>query len=79
MPGAQTRWPCRRQVSDTGALYTFGRNANGQLGNGSTDDSPSPVLVTALEVREPSARPLGPTTTVADYSALTGSAISAAA
>ena len=37
-------------VTASGQLYSFGRNANGQLGIGTNLDSPSPVLVTALEV-----------------------------
>lgn len=34
-----------------GELYAFGRNSNGQLGNGSTEDSSAPKLVEALKVR----------------------------
>lgn len=37
-------------VLDSGELYTFGRNQNGQLGLGTTEDS-SPQKVTAMEVR----------------------------
>lgn len=38
-------------VTEAGELYTFGRNSNGQLGHGSTDDSLAPRLVEALKVR----------------------------
>ena len=34
-----------------GALWAFGRNSNGQLGNGGTDDSATPRLVEAMKVR----------------------------
>lgn len=37
-------------VTSDGALYTFGRNCNGQLGNGRTDDATTPALVEALQV-----------------------------
>ncbi len=33
-----------------GALWAFGRNSNGQLGNGSTEDSATPRLVEAMRV-----------------------------
>lgn len=36
-------------VTDDGGLYTFGRNQNGQLGLGHTNDGLSPQLVTALQ------------------------------
>ena len=35
-----------------GALYAFGRNSNGQLGLGNTEDTTSPQRVTALQVRQ---------------------------
>ena len=38
-------------VTEAGELYTFGRNSNGQLGHGTTDDSLAPRLVEALKVR----------------------------
>ena len=38
-------------VTQDGHLYTFGRNQNGQLGHGNTDDVLSPKLVEALQVR----------------------------
>jgi len=38
-------------VTEGGELYSFGRNTNGQLGHGSTDDSLVPRLVEALKVR----------------------------
>ena len=37
-------------VTAGGLLYSFGRNANGQLGIGTTTDSASPVLVSTLKV-----------------------------
>lgn len=38
-------------ATDTGELWSFGRNQNGQLGLGSIQDSLSPQLVAALQVR----------------------------
>ena len=37
-------------LTEEGALLTFGRNQNGQLGLGTDLDALSPTLVTALEV-----------------------------
>ncbi len=37
-------------VSSDGALYAFGRNSNGQLGNGTSEDSTMPQRVAALQV-----------------------------
>lgn len=39
-------------VSDTGALYTWGVNRSGQLGNGSLESSANPVLVLESGVRK---------------------------
>lgn len=39
-------------VTEAGDLYSFGRNANGQLGHGTTDDSLAPRLIEALKVRQ---------------------------
>ncbi|KAK9826396.1 hypothetical protein WJX81_007348 [Elliptochloris bilobata] len=36
-------------ATEAGELYTFGRNSNGQLGHGTTDDSLAPRLVEALK------------------------------
>jgi hypothetical protein len=38
-------------VTEGGELYSFGRNTNGQLGHGNTDDSLVPRLIEALKVR----------------------------
>lgn len=38
-------------VTDDGALYSFGRNQNGQLGLGTTEDAFAPRRVEALAVR----------------------------
>ena len=38
-------------VTSDGLLYSFGRNSNGQLGNGRTDDDTTPAVVQALQVR----------------------------
>ena len=38
-------------VTSDGLLYSFGRNSNGQLGNGRTDDNTTPAVVQALQVR----------------------------
>lgn len=40
-------------ATDTGELWSFGRNQNGQLGLGSIQDSLSPQLVAALQVWAP--------------------------
>lgn len=37
-------------ITDDGALYSFGRNQNGQLGHGNTSDVLSPKLVEGLKV-----------------------------
>lgn len=37
-------------VSSDGALYAFGRNSNGQLGNGTSEDSTTPQRLAALQV-----------------------------
>jgi hypothetical protein len=36
-------------VTSDGLLYSFGRNSNGQLGNGRTDDNTTPAVVEALQ------------------------------
>lgn len=40
-------------LTASGQLYSFGRNANGQLGIGTNTDSASPVLVSTLKVTHP--------------------------
>jgi alpha-tubulin suppressor-like RCC1 family protein len=37
-------------VTSEGQLFSFGRNSNGQLGNGRTDDNTTPAIVEALQV-----------------------------
>ena len=38
-------------VTEGGELYSFGRNQNGQLGLGHSNDGPAPQRVEALRVR----------------------------
>ena len=52
-------------VTEGGELFSFGRNQNGQLGLGHSNDGPSPQRVEALRVRSGGAdRPWGGTTMV---------------
>ena len=36
-------------ITDEGALFSFGRNQNGQLGLGTDEDALTPTLVSTLE------------------------------